>query len=78
MGDPAVVRSVPPLRARLNLERRSPLHWLDLERRSPLDWLADPKITMRYAHLSPKAFVEDRRRLSGFLRRAAATVAKIG
>ena len=28
MGAPAVGRSVPPLRARLNLERRSPLHWL--------------------------------------------------
>ncbi len=28
MGDASVGRSVPRLRARLNLERRSPLHWL--------------------------------------------------
>lgn len=31
MGDPAVGRSVPPLRARLNLKRRSLLHWLGTE-----------------------------------------------
>jgi hypothetical protein len=32
MGDPAVGRSVPPLPARLNLGRRSPLDWLGVER----------------------------------------------
>lgn len=40
---------------------------------------SDPKITMRYAHLSPTAFVEDHQRLSGFLPKdRVADVIKIG